>query len=51
MTAPDQKNTDPEPHAGQGKDIEKPADDGVFGQEPAEGGDDVNPPQPGSPRG
>ncbi len=52
MTAPNQQNPDPEAGAGQGpgEDAAKPTNDGVSTPEPAEGSDDANPPQPGSPR-
>jgi hypothetical protein len=48
VTAPDQQNPDPEPNAGQ--DAE-PREQGIPTPGQAEGDDDVNPPQPGSPRG
>jgi hypothetical protein len=50
MTAPDQQNPDPEPHAGQG-DLANAPNKGTSAEDPAEGADDVEPATEGSPRG
>ncbi len=51
MTAPNQQNPDPEPHAGQAQDPDEASNPGKSAEDPAEGADDVDPPIEGSPRG